>query len=73
MAYRTVKSAVDAYMAKYNITTAIHRSQQCKAAAKKQSDYDFWCEVEEELQKIKLQLKLQEIKKQPKKTKTFEE
>lgn len=64
MAYRTVKEVLEAYLKKYEIATAIHRAQQCKAVAKKQSDYDFWLEVEQELQ---------QIKKQNKKPKTFEE
>lgn len=57
MAYRTVQEVLAVYLKKYEITRAIIRAQQCKAAAKKQKDYDFWLEVEQELLQIKKQNK----------------
>ncbi|ELM3721164.1 hypothetical protein RYR53_004279 [Aeromonas hydrophila] len=49
--YRTVQSAVTAYLAKYEIRRAIQRAHQERSSASKQEGFAFWDEVATELKK----------------------
>ena len=49
MVYYTVADAVDYYLAKFDLRTAIVKSQRAKHQSKTEYKYNFWVAVENEL------------------------